>query len=115
MKTNPTPNPPPISYRLMQAVSWPMLKMLGISCKATCELCSQQMDRKLTAGETFRLRMHLMMCGLCRRLPAQFRGMRELVRCTHPHEHDETSDECLSAEAKERIESALRNNSPRNP
>lgn len=107
--------PPPVFYRMMQAVMWPMLKMLGISCKATYELCSQQMDRKLTAGETFRLRMHLMMCGLCRWLPAQFSGMRELVRRTHPHDHDETSDECLSAEAKDRIASALRNNIPLDP
>lgn len=95
----------------MQAMVWPLLKVLGISCKATYDLCSEQMDRQLTAGETIRLRVHVMMCGLCRRLPAQFRGMRELLRCSHPHEPEETSDECLSAEAKERIASKLRDDS----
>jgi len=102
--------PPPIAYRVMQAMMWPILKVLGISCRAIYELCSEQMNRQLTAGEAFRLRVHLMMCGICRHLPAQFRGMRELVRCAHSHEHGETSDECLSAEAKERIASKLRKN-----
>jgi len=98
----------PITYRVMHAVMWPILKVLGISCRATYELCSEQPDRQLTVSEAFRLRIHLMMCGLCRHLPAQFSGMRELVRCAHTDEHGETSDECLSAEAKERIASKLR-------
>lgn len=96
--------PPPVAYRVMQAMMWPMLKVLGMSCKATYGLCSEQMDRKLTPGESLRLRFHLMMCGVCRHLPAQFQGLRELVRaCEHEHAHEEPSDERLSPEAKERI------------
>lgn len=101
--------PPPIAYRVMQAMMWPMLKVLGMSCKETYGLCSEQMDRKLTSGEAFRLRLHLMMCGLCRRLPAQFEGLRELVRCACEHEHEEDSGEQLSSEAKARIVELLKN------
>jgi predicted anti-sigma-YlaC factor YlaD len=94
----------------MQAMMWPILKIFGISCQVIHDLCSEQMDRKLTVGETLRLRIHLMMCGLCRNLPAQFEGLNALVRCVHSDEHEEESDECLSDEARERIASMLRKN-----
>lgn len=103
---------PPIAYRVMQAMVWPILKLLGMSCKETYGLCSEQLDRKLTPGESFRLRFHLMMCGVCRHLPAQFRGLRELVRsCDHDHEPEEFPDEHLSPEAKERIFERLKSQS----
>lgn len=93
---------PPIAYRLMQFMMWPLLRLFRMSCKTTFDLCSEQMDRKLTMGESLRLRFHLMMCGICRHLPAQFRGLRELVRACE-HEHEDPSDEQLSQEAKSRI------------
>lgn len=94
----------------MQAMMWPVLKVLGMSCKQTFELCSEHMDRKLTAGESFRLRFHLMMCGVCRHLPAQFRGLRELVRhaCEHDHAQEEVSGDPLPPEAKARIAEQLK-------
>lgn len=110
MKNDSRLPPPPIAYRLMQAMMWPLLKVLGMSCKATYSLCSDQMDRKLTAGESFRLRFHLMMCGVCRHLPAQFHGLRELVRaCEHEHSHEQPSDEQLAPDVKARIIQHLKN------
>lgn len=112
MTPNPQLPPPPASYRMMQAMMWPMLKALGISCKATYTLCSERMDRDLSSGEALRLRFHLMMCGICRHLPAQFRGLRELVRSAeeHDHAHDELSTETLPTEVKERISHHLQSN-----
>jgi hypothetical protein len=109
MKNDPQLPRPPIAYRVMQAMMWPVLKVLGMSCKTTFELCSEQMDRKLTAGESFRLRFHLMMCGVCRHLPAQFRGLRELVRaCEHEHAHKESSNDQQNPEVKARIVERLK-------
>lgn len=109
---NPDPQlpPPPASYRIMQAMMWPMLKLLGISCRATYKLCSEQMDRELSSRETLRLRFHLMMCGICRHLPAQFNSLRRLVRsvCEHDHEPESTSEEHLPPEAKARISQHLK-------
>ena len=103
---------PPITYRLMQAMMWPLLRMLRMSCKITYELCSEQMDRELTPGESSRLKFHLMMCGVCRHLPAQFSGLRETVRaCEHDHSHEENSDQQLSPETRERIYEFLKTDS----
>lgn len=101
----------------MQAMMWPMLKVLGMSCQSTFELCSEQMDRKLTPGEKVRLRIHLMMCGVCRRLPAQFSRLRQLVRsaCEHEHGHEESPDAKLSPEAKAQIIEILQQESQSKP
>lgn len=88
----------------------PMLKALGIACEDAYRLCSEQMDRNLSAGESFRLRFHLMACGICRLLPAQFSGLRALVRaCEQDHGDEEILNGQLPPEAKERIFEALKN------
>ena len=109
MKNEPQLPPPPIIYRVMQVMMWPLLKLFRMSCKTTYDLCSEQMDRKLTIGESMRLRLHLMMCGVCRHLPDQFSSLRELVRtCENDHEHEENPDASLSPEARERIIARLK-------
>lgn len=45
------------------------------SCKQTCELLSQQLDRKLTWQERIQLKMHLSMCYGCRRYAKQINGI----------------------------------------
>jgi hypothetical protein len=93
----------------MQAVMCPILKALGLCCRSAFNLCSEQMDRELTKSEALRLRVHLSMCGLCSRLPAQFRGLRSLIQaCECDHPHDETSDETMNLEAKQRIAECLK-------
>lgn len=101
---------PPFVYRMSHVLLGPLLKGLGISCMDAYELCSGQMDRKLTVGESFRMRIHLMICSVCRHLPKQFRRLRELVRaCEHDHADDEFSDAQLPPEVKERIVEHLKN------
>ena len=97
---------PSLTYRIMQAMMWPMLKAFGMTCETIFELSSAQMDRKLTRGETLRLRLHLIMCGLCRKLPAQFQRLRDLVRCAH--EHDDHGDPSLSLPPESKSRIALR-------
>lgn len=110
MKPDPHPVPPPVSYRIMQAVTSPVLKVLGLSCRSAFNLCNQQMDRELSKTESIRLRIHLMMCGLCRHLPAQFTGIRKLIQTTCQQDQDiDCGSESLSAEAKTRIAERLKN------
>ncbi len=99
---------PALSYRMTEAVLGPFLKCMGISCRDAFTLSCDQMDRKLTRGEAFRLSTHLVMCGICRHLPKQFHGLRTLIRassCEH-HDHD-SPDMVLSNEAKQRIRESL--------
>ncbi len=108
--------PPPVTYRMMQAVMCPILKMLGLCCRSAFHLCNERMDRELTRGESIRLHIHLMMCGLCRRLPGQFEAMRTLARaaCEHEHEPDPAYGyESLSEEARTRIAKHLENQAPK--
>ncbi|MGL5018845.1 MAG: zf-HC2 domain-containing protein [Luteolibacter sp.] len=109
MKSARQPRRPPAVYQMSHAVLGPLLKALGISCKDAYELCSWQMDRELTTGESFRMRFHLMICAICRQLPTQFKGLRELVRaCEQDHTHEESLHTQLPAEVKERIVERLK-------
>lgn len=102
-----TPHPlpkPALGYRLMQAMMWPLLKLTGMTCRDVFQLCSADMDAPLTRSARFRLRTHLLMCGLCRRLPAQLANLRTWVR--HCHEEKTGTQNNLpplSQEARERI------------
>lgn len=98
--------PPPLTYRLMHAMLGALPKRLGLSCRDALELCSERMDRDLSKGESFRLRLHLIMCSVCRHLPAQFHGLRRLVQACE-HRHEESSTACLPEESKARIAAGL--------
>ena len=92
----------------MQALMWPLLKVLGISCKRAFQLSAEQVDRKLSRREAIGLRVHLMLCSVCRPLPGQFRQLRELVQCCQDDPGKAHADECLPPEAKDRIASGIR-------
>ena len=100
--------PPPRAYRAMQAVMWPVLKVMGLSCERAYRLSTERMDRELTRGESVRLRVHLMLCGACRPVPGQFDRLCELVRSSRDETGGETGGESLPPEAKERIATRLR-------
>jgi len=48
-----------------------------ITCKEASRLASQQLDRNLSFGERFQLRLHLMYCAGCKRMEEQFRFLRQ--------------------------------------
>lgn len=110
-----TPPRPGIGYRLMQGMTWPMMKMLGLSCRSYAELCSTRLDRSLTFSERLRFRFHGLMCHLCRPLPRQFEHLRALTRCVAcedpAHSHDASAPtEVLGEDAVQRIRHALEQN-----
>lgn len=77
-----------------------------LSCKQSSQLLSQSLDRKLLRRELFALRLHLMLCSMCRRFEQHIAGIRLLVRRSRQQiEQDETV--ALPTEAKQRIARAL--------
>lgn len=77
-----------------------------LSCKQASQLLSQSLDRKLMRRELIGLRLHLMLCSMCRRFGRQIIGMRKMVRRLRQQiEHDETVR--LPTEAKQRIARAI--------
>ena len=77
-----------------------------LSCKQSSQLLSQSLDRKLLRRELIALRLHLMLCSMCRRFGQQVAGIRLLVRRSRQQiEQDEAVT--LPTEAKQRIARAL--------
>ncbi len=51
-----------------------------LSCKEASELMSAALDRRLTLGERWSLRLHLAVCAACRRFQEQMAFVREACR-----------------------------------
>lgn len=77
-----------------------------LSCHQASQLLSQSLDRKLSRRELMGLRLHLMLCSMCRRFGQQVVGIRSLLRRFRQQmEQDETVK--LPTEARQRIARAL--------
>ncbi len=55
-------------------------RVLGMPCREHTVLLSRQMDAPLSRGETFGLRVHLVICAGCRRFKAQMIQLRSMSR-----------------------------------
>ncbi|MEM8678270.1 MAG: zf-HC2 domain-containing protein [Planctomycetota bacterium] len=75
-----------------------------MSCKEVTRLVSESMDRRLTLGEWFSLRVHLTMCKLCHGFAIDMERIREAIR---GHAQPD-ADVQLPPAAKNRIEHALK-------
>lgn len=77
-----------------------------LSCKQASQLLSQSLDRNLSRRELIGLRLHLMLCSMCRRFGRQVMGIRSMLRRFRQQiEQDETVK--LPTEAKQRIARVL--------
>jgi len=52
---------------------------MTLACKRATELMSLRIDRPLTALESASLRMHLLMCGYCRRCDSQLEMLHRIT------------------------------------
>lgn len=76
-------------------------------CRDVSRLVSQSMDRKITLQERLGIRMHLMMCHLCRRHKRQMEFIRDLMAAYRRHLEQNPAGEQLSTEAKLRMKQIL--------
>ena len=83
-----------------------------LSCRETTQLISESMERKLPLRRRMAVAAHLLMCRFCSRYRKQLRFMEKAVDRLVESEKEgslpETTDTCLSPEARERIKQSLR-------
>jgi predicted anti-sigma-YlaC factor YlaD len=51
-----------------------------LSCKETSELVSRSLDERLSWSQRMAVRLHLLMCGACRRFVEQMGFLRRAAR-----------------------------------
>lgn len=85
------------TYRMMR-----LMARVMPSCRDVSALVSQAMDGRVSWRRRLTIRMHLSMCGLCRRYERQLRLLREAAG---PYGDPETNrlEPGLSETAKERL------------
>ncbi|MDQ6992222.1 MAG: hypothetical protein Q9M31_02010 [Mariprofundus sp.] len=74
------------------------------SCKQASRMASDALDRKLTWSEFFHLKLHLMMCGMCR----GFNQNIHLLESALKNINHKSSREGLSADEKESIKKSVK-------
>ena len=83
-----------------------------LSCRETTQLISESMERKLPLRRRVAVAAHILMCRFCSRYRKQLRFMEKAVDRLVESETEggppETTDTCLSPEARERIKQSLR-------
>jgi hypothetical protein len=80
-----------------------------LSCKDASKIISQSLDRKLTMGERFNLKLHLLICKYCKYFSQQLQTLRVAVKANvYAVENDNTIE--MSAEAKNRIAAMVETN-----
>ena len=85
-----------------------------LRCREVTRLVSDSMDRRLPLGTRVRVGMHLAMCRFCSGFARQMRLLRQAVRArgaqlvADPHD----APMGLSAEARQRLKAALRDDLP---
>ncbi len=76
------------------------------SCKDIAELISQSMDHRLPLRKRLSIRLHLSLCGLCRRYEKQLHLLRHGF-CRYADPDLNLTEKFLSPEAKARLEKVL--------
>jgi predicted anti-sigma-YlaC factor YlaD len=75
------------------------------TCKDISKLVSESFDRKLSLRERMAMRIHLMMCSLCRTYQRQILQLRTILKAAA--KPDAPVEHSLPEEARERIKQAL--------
>ncbi|MBL4759902.1 MAG: hypothetical protein JKY80_03490 [Mariprofundaceae bacterium] len=76
------------------------------ACKRVSQLTSESFERELSLTESLQLKLHFVMCGLCRNYHQSLKTMSSIFE--HIRERDLKQDVKLPSEAKQRIQSALK-------
>ena len=88
-----------------------LIKMMPMtSCKEASQLMSEGMNRRLTLLENLALKMHLLMCGACRQVLKQIKGLRQLLHAYRDYiTLKEISTPRLSLSTKNKLQQILSN------
>ena len=73
-----------------------------LSCKDASQIISQLLERKLTTGERFNLKLHLLICKYCKRFSQQLHSLSVALKLTTSAiENDDTIK--MPSETKKRL------------
>lgn len=97
--------PPPESYCRSHKLLGLGLHKLKISCSHFSDLTLQAMDRPLTAREKFRMRLHYIMCSICRSFEKQMRSLSRLVRASFSEQTPPAPDPDFLTSVRAKLES----------
>lgn len=109
----PNPRPPDDTSLVQEHRNWFQLQIVLLICRftPTCpevtRILSLGMDKELSILMRIKLRVHYLMCSFCERYAKQLKYMREVSR-QFPEKIGEVSTGTLSAEARERMKTAMR-------
>ena len=92
--------------KLKHAVRYWLLRRLP-TCQKTVEMISQSMERSLSLGESFKVKLDLWICAWCQWYLEHLRLIRETARAKASESPDLSTAPGLSAEARERIKRNL--------
>jgi putative zinc finger protein len=99
------------SFLQVQPMNLREIRMiLSLSCEEASHLTSDALDRELSRGERWALRLHTLFCGGCRRLKQQLDLIRALLSKS-PDSLDRSAGEPLpqlSSDRREHIKQLLR-------
>lgn len=84
-----------------------------LTCAEATRLASEAQDHPLTWRQRVQFRMHLLLCGACRRFASQLNWLQVAGSRLTGHAELEAANESLSTVARERIRAALRGDSER--
>ena len=77
-----------------------------LSCKGASQLISQSIDRALTRRERLALRLHLLICDVCKRFNRQLLVISNTVKSMRQRTESDPSIQ-IPPEARERIAEAI--------
>ena len=79
-----------------------------LTCKEASYLASKKLDEKLTWRESLGFRLHIMVCGLCRRYAMEIKKMHSVMKKAGKSSLSILPESVkLSKQSRERIKQAL--------
>ena len=92
--------------KLKHAVRYWLLRRLP-ACESTVAMLSQSMERSLSLGESFKVKLHLWVCAWCQWYLEHLQLIRDAARAKADEVADVANGATLSNEARERIKRNL--------
>lgn len=82
-----------------------------LNCKQATDLVSHSLERKLRFRQRLQLKLHLLLCHLCRHYARQLRFLHRIAPGINRH-IEAQQQQTLSAAAKARIQTKIREQQP---
>ncbi len=97
-----------MSSSLLEKMNTRVVKWMKLSCEQTSPLISESLDHPLSTCQKMRLRMHLIMCGVCKCYLQQLKTLGGLAQCLGQEDTPVLKNEVLRPDFKEQLKKTLK-------